>query len=167
MEEVFKKYWEILVADAYKKINDSSLAEDCAQETFIVYFETLQKGATFEDEKQIARYLFKVNQNNAAKILSSLAAEKKVTVWQHVEETVDNVDFDAPLLKEELSERLDKTLRTMDPKEVKLVISHFGYDVSYKELADQCGITKDSLRRKTIKSLDKITEEMRKYKDDK
>ncbi|MDO5448150.1 MAG: sigma factor [Clostridia bacterium] len=75
MEELYRRYWKALVADAMRRLNDRQLSEDCAQETFLVLLERMADGLEFENEFKLVSFLYRTNHNIARHMLRARSSE--------------------------------------------------------------------------------------------
>ena len=163
LEELYRKYWKILVADAVKRLRSESLAEDCAQETFLVLFEKIKDGYVFESEAQLISFLFKTNSNNADHIRRFLARSTKATdAFIHGIDIKSQAYFeDYLIIKEEIDE-LDSALKNIPLHHALATIYHYGYDLTYPEIAGILGNTGDSVRKFGNRGIKELKKEMTK-----
>ena len=150
------------VGDAKKRLGNETLAEDCAQETFLVLFEKLSSGNTFEDEKQLKSFLYKVNANNAEHIIRNLARITKAT--DALAEELDvkrSLTFEDYLIDREEKQELDNALKAIPIHHAAATIYHIGYELPYSKVADILGNTTDSIRKYTSRGIKELKDKMK------
>jgi RNA polymerase sigma-70 factor (ECF subfamily) len=69
-EEVYKIYWQKIFRLCMGYVNDYDLAQDLAQETFIIVWQKLE---TFRNESSIGTWIFRIASNNCLRQI-----EKKI-----------------------------------------------------------------------------------------
>jgi len=60
-EEIYKSYWQKIFRLCMGYVNDYELAQDMAQETFIIVWQQLSK---FRNEASISTWIFRIASNN-------------------------------------------------------------------------------------------------------
>ncbi len=159
MEELYRRYWRALVADAMRRLGDRSLAEDCAQETFLFLIERMSEGMEFENEFKLVGFLYRTNHNIARHMLRDIANEndaaeelaksKSGTTHAYVEEGV---------IAEEMADLLDEALRSIPFHHAVATIFHIGYNVPYSDVADKLGGSKEAMRKYSTRGLLELRE---------
>lgn len=165
MKEIYERYRGLMIADALKRLRDIHLAEDCAQETFIILFEKLSKGAVFESEAGLIKYLFKVNANVAGHIARSFNIEARAT-----EEYMDRTAADDESIEEEvtnllLGEELDEALRSIPIHHAVAAVLRYGYDLSFDETAKSIGNSREAARKYSVRGLKELREKLKEQGD--
>lgn len=70
-EEIYKTYWQKIFRLSMGYVNDYDLAEDMAQETFIIVWQQLPK---FRNEASVGTWIFRIASNNC---LRQIEKEKR------------------------------------------------------------------------------------------
>lgn len=167
MEELYRKYFKILVADAVKRLKNESLAEDCAQETFLVLFEKINEGYDFETEAQLISFLFKTNANTADHIRRFIARSTKATdAFIHGADIKPQAYFEDYLITKEEFDELDAALKSIPFHHALATIYHYGYELTYLEVAEILGNTGESARKFSARGIKELKKEMTKDEED-
>lgn len=71
-EEIYELYWQKIFRLCMGYVNDPELAQDLAQETFIIVWQQLPK---FRNESSVGTWIFRIASNNC---LRQIEKEKKI-----------------------------------------------------------------------------------------
>ncbi len=161
MEELFKRYWGSLVLDANYRLGDRGLAEDCAQETFMLFYDKLNSGARFDDEAAIRAFLFRTNRFISMHMIRAREQERKALC-----DVADN-DIEENYVSLENQEILDSALSSMPYRNAVFTVWHYGYDATYEQMAEQLGESKDAVKKATERALKDLKLAMEDRENDK
>ena len=159
MEELYRRYWKPLVADAMRRLNDRQLSEDCAQETFLILLERMADGVEFENEFQLVSFLYRTNHNIARHMLRARQSESGATEELIHSGTTDTHAYvEEGVIAEEMAELLDDALRSIPFHHAVATIFHIGYNVPYGEVAKTLGGSKEAMRKYSSRGLSELRE---------
>ncbi|MBQ0135361.1 MAG: sigma-70 family RNA polymerase sigma factor [Oscillospiraceae bacterium] len=167
MDEIYIKYWPLLVADAKKRLKGNGFAEDCAQETFIVLFEKLKEGCVFDNEAQLVSFLLKTNANNAIHMRRFLARSNKATdVFIHTCDVPPRAYFEDYLLIKEEQKELNEALKNIPIHHAIATLYHYGYELTYSQIGEILKNNSESVRKFGNRGIKELKNEMLKKEDD-
>lgn len=129
LEEVMNTYSGLLLKMAYTMVNDRKLAEDIVQETFIKFYYAIDR---FRCEASIKTYLSRILLNQCRQKMRKNWFRKVFAAGRGEELRRQERD-----LVEEASERMDllRNLQKLDVKYREVILLHYYYDLSIKEIA--------------------------------
>lgn len=161
MEEIYERYWRALVADALRRLRDVGLAEDCAQETFLILIKKLEEGSKFESESQLSTFLYKTNANNAEHIKRLNARSIKATdTFIRGSDVKSEAYFEDYIVAKEEMEKLDLALKSIPLHHALATIYHYGYDLKYKDIARLVGNNCENARKYGTRGIKELKKEM-------
>lgn len=159
--DIYEQYKSSIYKFCLVKLNgDSDTAEDCMQNTFMVYYNKLKQNEQISNPRA---YLYKIANNYVMKCIENKAKEHSriVPIDEYTDKVVDDQsNVDSNLDFELLNERLGKLLT---PDEQQLLRFKYIYDMPIEQIANQLAITKQAaakriqrLREKVKNSIDNI-----------
>lgn len=161
MEEIIRKYRKALLFDAQSRLDDSHLAEDCVQETFLCLYEKSLKGIEFDDEARLAAFLFRTNAILAAKMKRERAREARAEESLEISERDEPDTVEGLIIREELGEELDEALRAIPVHHAVAAIRHYGYQQTYSEVGGRMGKSSDTARKYAARGIRELREKMK------
>ena len=162
LKEIYEKYWEAMYADALKRLGNVQLAEDCAQETFLLLCEKLKSGASFENEAGLCTYLYRVNANVASHMARKLHFDSRATEQYMCREPGEEGSVEEEVVNKVRAEALDEALRSIPLHYAIATVFRYGYNLSYAELAKNIGNTKEGARKISERGLKELQEKLNK-----
>lgn len=158
ISEQFTQIYDQYKSSIYKfclvRLNgDSENAEDCMQNTFMVFYNKMKSKEEIINPRA---YLYKIANNFILKCIEENAKNnsKIVPLDDYTEKTVDKRDeIDSNLDYQLLNERLNKVL---NPDEQQLLKFKYIYDMSIEQVAAQLGIKPQAAAKRLQRLRDKI-----------
>lgn len=150
-EEIYKTYWQKIFRLCMGYVNDFDLAQDLAQETFIIVWQQLPK---FRNQSNIGTWIFRIASNNC---LRQIEKEKKIVT---VDLTID--------IKEEHQESIEPQIQLLYdfisqlPETDRIIISLELEGIKQVEIASIVGLSESNIRVKIHRIKEKLT---RKFKE--
>lgn len=150
-EEIYKTYWQKIFRLCMGYVNDFDLAQDLAQETFIIVWQQLPK---FRNQSNIGTWIFRIASNNC---LRQIEKEKKIVT---VDLTID--------IKEENQESIEPQIQLLYdfisqlPETDRIIISLELEGIKQVEIASIVGLSESNIRVKIHRIKEKLT---RKFKE--
>ena len=151
-ETIYKTYWQKVFRLCMGYANDTDVAKDLAQETFIKVWKQLPK---FRNESSIGTWIFRIASNTC---LRQIQKDKKMPKSELPLEIKDdildtNIEEDIQLLYQYISEL----------KEVeRIIISLELEDMNQKEIAEIVGLSEGNVRVKIHRIKEKLTQKFNK-----
>ncbi|KYH04515.1 RNA polymerase subunit sigma-24 [Chryseobacterium cucumeris] len=150
-EEIYELYWQRIFRLCMGYVNDTELAQDLAQETFIIVWQQLPK---FRNESSIGTWIFRIASNNC---LRQIEKEKKFA------------KTDLPInLEEKKQESMEPQIQMLYqfiselPETDRIIISLELEEIRQVEIAHIVGLSESNIRVKIHRIKEKLTQ---KFKD--
>ncbi|WP_223606518.1 RNA polymerase sigma factor [Chryseobacterium sp. OSA05B] len=145
-EDIYELYWQKIFRLCMGYVNNSDLAQDLAQETFIIVWRQLPK---FRNESSIRTWIFRIASNNC---LKQIEKEKKFTKAElpiHLEEKKqESMEPQIQLLYQFISEL---------PETDRIIISMELEEVRQAEIAGIVGLSESNIRVRIHRIKEKLT----------
>lgn len=149
-EEIYELYWQRIFRLCMGYVNDTDLAQDLAQETFIIVWQQLPK---FRNESSIGTWIFRIASNNC---LRQIEKEKKFS------------KTDLPInLEEKKQESMEPQIQMLYqfiselPETDRIIISLELEEVKQAEIAHIVGLSESNIRVKIHRIKDKLTQKFK------
>ncbi|MDR0699488.1 MAG: RNA polymerase sigma-70 factor [Tannerella sp.] len=157
VEELFRKYYKILRAYAYRLLEDKHMAEDFVQD---VYYELWKKKDSLVMEDAIKSYLFRslytkiLNYKNSKEYTSRGAMDdftgdkiEQIYLQSHM------TDQESELIYKELQREIHKIIDTLPEQCRKVFILSRKYELKNREIAEKLGISVKTVEKHISKAL--------------
>lgn len=149
-EEIYKFYWQKIFRLCMGYVNDYDLAQDIAQETFVIVWQQLPK---FRNESNIGTWVFRIASNNC---LRQIEKEKRI------------IKTELPInLKEENQESIEPQIQLLYkfiselPETDRIIISLELEEVKQAEIANIIGLSEANVRVKIYRIKEKLTKKFK------
>jgi len=149
-EEIYELYWQRIFRLCMGYVNDTELAQDLAQETFIIVWQQLPK---FRNESNIGTWIFRIASNNC---LRQIEKEKKFA------------KTDLPInLEEKKQESMEPQIQMLYqfiselPETDRIIISLELEEVKQAEIAHIVGLSESNIRVKIHRIKEKLTQKFK------
>lgn len=146
-EDVYKTYWQRIFRLCMGYVNDYALAQDMAQETFIIVWQQLPK---FRNEANIGTWIFKIASNNCLRQMEKENRFSKTDLPHNLEE-------EKQISIEPHIQFLYKCIAKL-PETDRIIISLELEDVKQAEIANIVGLSEANIRVKIHRIKDKLTQ---------
>lgn len=149
-EGIYELYWQKIFRLCMGYVNDPELAQDLAQETFIIVWQQLPK---FRNESSVGTWIFRIASNNC---LRQIEKEKKFA------------KADLPInLEEKKQESLEPQIQLLYqfiselPETDRIIISLELEEVKQAEIAHIVGLSESNIRVKIHRIKEKLTQKFK------
>lgn len=149
-EEIYERYWQKIFRLCMGYVNNADLAQDLAQETFIIVWQQLPK---FRNESDIGTWIFRIASNHC---LRQIEKEKKFT------------KTDLPVnLEEKKQESMEPQIQMLYqfiselPETDRIIISLELEEVKQAEIASIVGLSEANIRVKIHRIKEKLTKKFK------
>ncbi|AFU69497.1 RNA polymerase ECF-type sigma factor, sigma70 superfamily [Psychroflexus torquis ATCC 700755] len=151
-ETIYKTYWQKVFRLCMGYANDTDVAKDLAQETFIKVWKQLPK---FRNESSIGTWIFRIASNTCLRqIQKDNKMPKSELPLEIKDEILDtNIEEDIQLLYHCISE-----LQEVE----RIIISLELEDMNQKEIAEIVGLSEGNVRVKIHRIKEKLTQKFKK-----
>ncbi len=159
LRHIFDAHYEMVCQAIMRLVQDRSTSEDLAQEVFIRFWE---KRAQIQIKTSLSAYLRRMAINEG---LMYLRRQKR---WETDEleagrEAGAEVSGEDVLLQDELGQRIRQAIQQLPPR-CRAVFQLSRYEeLTYKEIADQLGISVKTVEHQMGKALRVLKERLRAY----
>ncbi|MFB9107188.1 RNA polymerase sigma factor [Flavobacterium gyeonganense] len=149
-ETIYKMYWDRIFRLCMGFVNDYDIAQDLAQETFIIVWQKLE---TFRNESSIGTWIFRIASNNCLRQIEKdkrfpksnlpvhLSEEKQISIEPHIQ-------------------FLYKCIAEL-PETERIIISLELEDVKQSEIAKIVGLSEANVRVKIHRIKEKMTQKFK------
>ncbi|SHL54746.1 RNA polymerase sigma-70 factor, ECF subfamily [Chryseobacterium carnipullorum] len=145
-EEIYELYWQKIFRLCMGYVNDSELAQDLAQETFIIVWQQLPK---FRNESSIGTWIFRIASNTCLKQIEREKRFAKADLPIHLEEKKqESVEPQIQRLYQFISEL---------PETDRIIISLELEEVKQAEIAGIVGLSESNIRVRIHRIKEKLT----------
>jgi RNA polymerase sigma-70 factor (ECF subfamily) len=149
-EEVYKTYWDRIFRLCMGFVNDYDVAQDLAQETFIIVWQKLE---TFRNESSIGTWIFRIASNNCLRQLEKEKRFQKSDLPIHL--TEEKQKFLEPQIQ-----FLYKCIAEL-PETERIIISLELEEVQQAEIAKIVGLSEANVRVKIHRIKEKLTQKFK------
>lgn len=142
IEGLYDKYSALVLKIAYEYVNNFDTAQDILNDTFIKlirHVDTIQN----LKEYQVLSYIKQTIYSTSANYFSKESAErKKLEKWIRENDPVTEVSLEGEeiIKRVDLQDLLRKCMSQLDERDRMLLISKYGFDMKYTEIAEEFSI---------------------------
>jgi RNA polymerase sigma-70 factor, ECF subfamily len=154
-EDMYKAYWQKIFRLCLGYTNDHALAQDMAQETFIIVWQQLPK---FRNEANIGTWIFKIATNNCLRQIEKQNRFPRAALPVNlVEEKQVNIELEIQRLYKFISEL---------PETDRIIISLELENLKQAEIANIVGLSEANIRVKIHRIKEKLTQKFKENRPD-
>ncbi|AZB09927.1 RNA polymerase sigma factor [Chryseobacterium sp. G0162] len=149
-EDIYELYWQKIFRLCMGYVNDTDLAQDLAQETFIIVWQQLPK---FRNESNIGTWIFRIASNNCLRQIEKEKRFSKTDLPINLEEKKqESMEPQIQLLYQFISEL---------PETDRIIISLELEEVKQAEIAQITGLSESNIRVKIHRIKEKLTQKFK------
>lgn len=149
-EEIYGLYWQKIFRLCMGYVNDPELAQDLAQETFIIVWQQLPK---FRNESSVGTWIFRIASNNCLRQIEKQKKFTKADLPVNLEEKKqESMEPQIQLLYQLISEL---------PETDRIIISLELEEVKQAEIAHITGLSESNVRVKIHRIKEKLTQKFK------
>lgn len=149
-EDIYELYWQKIFRLCMGYVNDTDLAQDLAQETFIIVWQQLPK---FRNESSIGTWIFRIASNNCLRQIEKEKKFSKADLPINLEEKKqESMEPQIQLLYQFISEL---------PETDRIIISLELEEVRQAEIAQITGLSEANIRVKIHRIKEKLTQKFK------
>lgn len=149
-EDIYELYWQKIFRLCMGYINDQDLAQDLAQETFIIVWQQLPK---FRNESSIGTWIFRIASNNCLRQIEKEKKFAKTDLPINLEEKKqESIEPQIQLLYQFISEL---------PETDRIIISLELEEIKQAEIAHITGLSESNIRVKIHRIKEKLTQKFK------
>ncbi|WP_343659866.1 sigma-70 family RNA polymerase sigma factor [Chryseobacterium sp.] len=149
-EEIYELYWQRIFRLCMGYVNDTELAQDLAQETFIIVWQQLPK---FRNESSVGTWIFRIASNNCLRQIEKEKKFAKADLPVNLEEKKqESMEPQIQMLYQYISEL---------PETDRIIISLELEEVKQAEIAHIVGLSESNIRVKIHRIKEKLTQKFK------
>lgn len=149
-EQLYKLYWQKIFRLCMGYVNDYDIAQDLAQETFIIVWKKLD---TFRNEANIGTWIFRIASNNCLRQIEKDKRFQKSELPRYItEEKQESLEPQIQFLYKCIAEL---------PETDRIIISLELEDVKQAEIANIVGLSEANTRVKIHRIKEKLTQKFK------
>ncbi|WP_347218536.1 RNA polymerase sigma factor [Chryseobacterium sp.] len=149
-EDIYELYWQKIFRLCMGYVNDRDIAQDLAQETFIIVWQQLPK---FRNESSIGTWIFRIASNNCLRQIEKEKRFSKTDLPINLEEKKqESMEPQIQLLYQYISEL---------PETDRIIISLELEEVKQAEIAQITGLSEANIRVKIHRIKEKLTQKFK------
>lgn len=149
-EEIYELYWQRIFRLCMGYVNDTELAQDLAQETFIIVWQQLPK---FRNESSVGTWIFRIASNNCLRQIEKEKKFAKADLPVNLEEKKqESMEPQIQMLYQYISEL---------PETDRIIISLELEEVRQAEIAHIVGLSESNIRVKIHRIKEKLTQKFK------
>lgn len=149
-EDIYELYWQKIFRLCMGYVNDAELAQDLAQETFIIVWQQLPK---FRNESDIGTWIFRIASNNCLRQIEKEKRFAKTDLPINLEEKKqESMEPQIQMLYQFISEL---------PETDRIIISLELEEVKQAEIAQIVGLSESNIRVKIHRIKEKLTQKFK------
>lgn len=153
-ERVYKDYWDKIFRLCMGYVNDYSLAQDMAQETFINVWNNFD---TFRQESNVGTWIYRIATNVCLRQLEKQKRVSQTTLPLNIPEDIPiNIEPSIQLLYSFIAEL---------PEVDRLIISLELEDINQKEIAQIVGLSESNIRVKIHRIKAQLIKKFKEYEN--
>ncbi|MRX40532.1 sigma-70 family RNA polymerase sigma factor [Flavobacterium sp. LC2016-23] len=149
-ENIYKTYWERIFRLCMGFVNDRDVAQDLAQETFIIVWQKLD---TFRNESSIGTWIFRIASNNCLRQIEKEKRFPKSELPSHITEE-QNYSVEPQI------QFLYQCIAGL-PEMERIIISLELEEVKQAEIAKIVGLSEANIRVKIHRIKEKLTQKFK------
>jgi len=157
VEYLFRKYYKILRAYAYRLSGDKDIAEDIVQD---VYYELWKKRDDLVMENAIKFYLFRATYTKTINYLNSKSYTSQETLDQSTEWHIQNIylqshqsDQETLLIYKEIQQEINVAINALPEQCRRVFLLSRKHELKNREIAEQLGISVKAVEKHISKAL--------------
>lgn len=149
-EDIYELYWQKIFRLCMGYVNNTDVAQDLAQETFIIVWQQLPK---FRNESSIGTWIFRIASNNCLRQIEKEKKFSKADLPINLEEKKqESMEPQIQLLYQFISEL---------PETDRIIISLELEEVKQAEIAQITGLSEANIRVKIHRIKEKLTQKFK------
>jgi RNA polymerase sigma-70 factor (ECF subfamily) len=146
-DDLYKRHWEKVYAQAFKKLKDSTIAKDITQDVFIHIWANKDTNHI----ENLEAYLFSAVRNNVFRLLKKQS--RFIPISDLFLEATLFPAADAEILKKELLKSYEALIQSMPPAQQIIYKMRFEKDLSTQEIAGQLNISRKTVQNQLTRAV--------------
>jgi RNA polymerase sigma-70 factor (ECF subfamily) len=132
-----EQYYSAIVAISYSHLADRGLAEDAAQEAFMVAFRDISR---LKNARHFGRWLAKISRNTASDMAKARRRDKLITI-----EDCDSVSSDKDKDEKDRVNVVRRIISELPVKTREVIYLRYYDKISYRQISNMLGISQEAV----------------------
>ncbi len=157
-DRIYRHYSHKLYSFVFKILKNEAEAEDIVQEVFVKIWESRDR---LEDHKLLNSFVFTIAYNHSIDLIRKrinnskyLEHLKNSSVFQNNATTISEVEYN------DLNEQVEKLISNLPARQKQVYQLHREKGLTYPEIAEQLGISKNTVENHMVKALKYLRQNM-------
>lgn len=145
--QLYDRYWKLIYQVVRKRTGFSELAQDVAQDVFIILWDRRETAGTITNFKA---YLSTIARNLAFQKLQRLAQEIEVTkefIYRHGRTTIADHSMEDQMLELQYNALVNEAIRELTPRQKQIYNLARNEHLSHEEIAERLHITRNAVKK--------------------
>lgn len=152
-KKLFYEFYDPLYRQAYRYVTDAQVAEEIVQDTFVNLW---NKRSSLKIQSSLAAYLGVSIRNHSLNYLKSRYARQRSLILEPSELELADTPRMETLSREELRQLLEQAIAQL-PEKCRIIFTlSRNHGLTYQEIADKLGITKETVKTQIKIALQKL-----------
>lgn len=152
-DELFNRYWEVLFAAAYSRLNNKEEAKDCVQEVFLAVWE---KREQMPIPDAVGGYLYISLKNRILNLFRSQKIKERYIHSQLSKEDESGQKVDELLEYKEFSRMIDDEIQGLPEKMREIFLLSRKQGLSIEEIAGQLSLSPQTVKNQISSALKRL-----------
>lgn len=152
-DELFNRYWEVLFAAAYARLNNKEEAKDCVQEIFLTLWE---KREQLPIPDAVGGYLFTSLKNRILNLFRSQKVKERYIHLQKSKTDEAGENVDELLEYKEFSRMIDNEIHSLPEKMREIFLLSRKQGLSIEEIASQLSLSPQTVKNQISSALKRL-----------
>ncbi len=150
-DRVYELYSHKLFSFVFKILKNEAEVDDIVQEVFVKIWESRDK---LEDYKLLNSYIFTIAYNNSIDLIRKRISNNKYL--EHLKNSA-SINFAPTIISQiefnELNNQVEKLIANLPDRQKQVYLLHKEEGLTYPEIAEQLGISKNTVENHMVKAL--------------
>jgi len=150
-DQIYEMYSHKLFSFVFKILKNEAEVDDIVQEVFVKIWESRDK---LEDYKLLNAYIFTIAYNNSIDLIRKRISNNKYL--EHLKNSA-SINFTSNIVSQiefnELSNQVEKLIAKIPDRQKQVYLLHREEGLTYPEIAEQMGISKNTVENHMAKAL--------------
>jgi len=161
-QELYDQYHQPLYHYVLRFVKSPALAEDVLQDVFLKIWEIRSR---IDPELSFKAYLYRISRNSVFKLLKKIAIDENLRVQVLKQFSQSVADADLKVLWQQYEELLHAAINRLPPQRQKVFRLCREEGKTYEEVADELGISRNTVKEHMVLAMKLIREHIDQYGD--
>jgi len=160
-DQIYHRYSHKLYSFVFRILKDEADSEDIVQEVFIKIWELREK---LDDHKLLNSLIFTIAYNNSISLIRKKISSSKYREHLRNESVIPFADNSFSEIEfNELNRQVKKLIESLPEKQKRVYLSHREQGLTYPEIAEEMGISRNMVENHMVKSLKYLRQNLKNF----